>query len=400
MTIHYNVLVCHNYYRRRSGEGSVVHREIELLREHGHTVTSFTYDNIDAEGMSAIGIGSRAISSRQTGRDLREILQSSEFDIAHVHNTWLLMSPNVYKYLWQAGIPVVKTVHNYRWLCPVATFYRNGNRCHECTDKFGGVIHGILHKCYHGSLSGSTIASARLLLHRDILRTFQRYVDVIIVQNKFVKEKLVSNGFPVGKMAIKGNFLKRDEIIKSEPADFGISAGRLEPTKGLATLLDACEKSGIRMKLFGKGPMHDWLQNQIRQRFSETHQVSLMGYVPRQELLDNFATTRALIFPSEWYESYPISIVEAMAHGKPVISSNIGGMLSIVEDGYNGLFFDVGDSDSLASKMEMLWSDQSLYERLSAGARETYEKVMSPEVNYELLMDIYQRAIHFRHDSN
>jgi glycosyltransferase involved in cell wall biosynthesis len=394
------ILICHNYYARRSGEESVVERESALLKEKGHSVSIFSYDNRDAQNMNPAGLGLRALYSRQTGRDLMSILRETEFDIAHVHNTWLLMSPTVYKYLWQDGIPVVKTVHNYRWLCPVATFYRDGIRCHDCVEKIGGVLHGIVHKCYLDSLSGSSTASARLFLHRDLLQTFNKYIDVIVVQNNFVKEKLIAAGFPAERMAVKGNFLKRDEIVQSAPGDFYIAAGRLEPAKGLATLLDACEETGIRTKIFGEGPMHDWLQGQIESRFAQNQNVQLMGYVSRQELLDNFATTRALIFPSEWYESYPISIVEAMAHGKPVIASNIGGMLSIVDDGMNGLLFEVGNSHALASKLNMLWEDDNLYEKLSRGARETYEKVMSPEVHYDLLMKIYQSAIDRRQSSS
>jgi glycosyltransferase involved in cell wall biosynthesis len=390
------VLVCHNYYRRRSGEGSVVHREIELLEEQGHLVTLFSYDNLDAEKLGALKIGTRAIYSRQTGRDLEQVLQSNTFDIAHVHNTWLLLSPAIYRYLWKSGIPVVKTIHNYRWLCPIGTFYRDGDRCHDCVEKFGGALHGVLHRCYRGSLPASIATATRLIFHRDLLHTYQRYIDVVVVQNEFVRKNLISYGFPQEKMEIKGNFLKRNEIGKTVTEDFGIFAGRLEATKGLSTLLDACEKSGIKLRIFGKGPMHAWLKEQIDRRFATTEQVQLMGYVSREEILENFANARALVFPSEWYESYPISIVEAMAHGKPVISSNIGGMLSIITDEKNGLFFEVGDPDSLSDQMKRLWSDDELYARLSEGARKTYEEQMSPEANYELLMGIYQKAIDSR----
>ena len=180
------VLICHNYYGRRSGEGSVVEREAALLQEQGHSVSIFSYDNQDAHAMGRVELGLRALYSRQTGRDLKSLLEEQSFDVAHVHNTWLLMSPTVYRDLWRAGLPVVKTVHNFRWLCPVATFFRDGQRCHDCLEHPAGLLNAIVHRCYEGNLAGSAVAAGRLFIHRDLLRVYWRYIDVIVLQNEFV----------------------------------------------------------------------------------------------------------------------------------------------------------------------------------------------------------------------
>ena len=112
--------------------------------------------------------------------------------------------------------------------------------------------------------------------------------------------------------------------------------------------------------------------------------------------MDTVAAAQAVVFPSEWYESYPISIVEAMANGKPVVASRLGSMPSIVREGVNGILFEPGNAEDLASKMVQMAMNGKLRRRLADGARRTYEADMSPEANYKKLMAIYDRAIRIR----
>jgi len=392
------ILICHNYYARRSGECAVVDQEAALLREKGHDVEQFSYDNADFLGFrfsERTKAGFRAIYSTRTDRDIRRFLLGKTFDVAHVHNTWGVMSPSIYKALWLESLPVVKTVHNFRWLCPVGTFYRDGRLCHDCVEKPGGVIHGVVHRCYQGNLAGSMMASTRLFVNRDLLRIFDRYIDIIVVQNTFVRDRLIQNGFPAEKMALKGNFLRRREFEPTR-GDHAIFLGRLEASKGLRTLLDAMEGTTIPLRIFGQGPLEPWLRDQVARRFGPAGRVSYEGYASRPVLMQALASSRAVVFPSEWYESYPIAIVEAMAHGKPVIASDLGSIPSIVEHEVNGLLFKPGDPQALATQIDRLWSDDSLQERLEAGAKAAYEAKMAPEANYRTLMQIYEAAIESR----
>ena len=180
------------------------------------------------------------------------------------------MSPSVYRTLWLSGVPVVKTVHNYRWLCPVGTFFRDGHVCEECISRVGGPLRAIAHRCFRQSTSGSAVAAARLFLHRDMLRTWHKYIDVIVVQTEFVRAKLIANGFPADRMVIKGNFIKRPGL-QATPTRNGpmVFFGRLEPTKGLDTLLTALQRSGTRLRIFGKGPLSDWVRDEVKASFRQ-----------------------------------------------------------------------------------------------------------------------------------
>nr|MBN1228229.1 glycosyltransferase [Anaerolineae bacterium] len=393
------ILICHNYYRDRSGEASVVKNEMRLLQEQGHVVDLFTADNAEVNPSGIINqarAGLNAISNGRTAAQIRQLLATKQYDVAHVHNTWLVMSPSVYRALWQAGIPVVKTVHNYRWLCPTANFYRDGRVCHDCTEKPCGLLHAVKNRCYHDSTGMSAIAAGRLLVNRDLLRTFHRFIDVIVVQNDFVKKQLISRGFPAEKMMVKGNFVHRPQVDTHQRLDHMVFFGRLAEEKGLDTLLDAAEMTGVRLHIFGQGPISERVAAQVEERFGHSGRVRFRGYAPYDELVETIATAQATIFPSEWYESFPITITESMAYGKPLIASNLGAMSVIIRDGYNGLHFEAGNAHSLAEKIRWFQSDPHLQEKLCAGARETYKTTMTPEVNYTRLMEIYDRAVRVR----
>ena len=386
------ILVCHTYYRQRSGECAVVEREAELLRGQGHEVSLFTYDNRCGDSVPSLRLAARTIYSRGTKDELRRFVGPQSFDVAHVHNTWLMASPSLYPALGSIGVPVVKTIHNYRWLCPVATFYRGGRRCHDCLDQPGGILHAILHRCYGGSVGGSVTAAARLSLARDVLKLYQRFVDVIIVQNEFVESLLVRGGFDRSRMVTKGNFVRIPPDIGPSRGEYLIFYGRHEASKGLATLLDAMGQVQVPLRVYGEGPMTDWLQAEIDRRFGGSGHVKMAGHVPRRVLDEAIAGSRAVVFPSEWYESYPLTIVEAMAFGKPVIASNLGGGATIVKDGLNGLLYPPGDAEALAARVRRLWQDRQLQDRLEAGAREAYLREMTPEASYTRLMYAYDKA--------
>ena len=98
-------------------------------------------------------------------------------------------------------------------------------------------------------------------------------------------------------------------------------------------------------------------------------------------------------FPSEWYEGFPMTIVEAFSLSKPVIATRLGSMLEIVEDSKTGLLFEPGDPDDLAEKVKWLWSHEDDGMRIGReGLNEVKEKY-TPQKNYETLMDIYRTAI-------
>src|SRR5271170_2439903 len=158
------ILIIHNSYQQRGGEDVVVERESALLRSFGHEVVEYRRTNREfAEhrlgGLAAAG---RGLWSNTSYREVVELIEASRPDVAHVHNTFVLISPSVYYACRRLGIPVVQTLHNYRLICARADLFRAGAICEECLGKrfpWPGIKRG----CYHASSSQTAVVAA---LHR------------------------------------------------------------------------------------------------------------------------------------------------------------------------------------------------------------------------------------------
>nr|WP_051017797.1 glycosyltransferase [Pontibacter sp. BAB1700] len=100
-----------------------------------------------------------------------------------------------------------------------------------------------------------------------------------------------------------------------------------------------------------------------------------------------------LIFSSEWLETFGMTIIEAFSTGTPVIAAKMGGAAQLVEDGVNGLHYSPGKAEELAERVHHLQQYPRLIRQLGTAARQSYEVKYTPEVNYRLLLSIYEDVI-------
>ncbi len=170
-------------------------------------------------------------------------------------------------------------------------------------------------------------------------------------------------------------------------------AGRLSEEKGLRTLLAAWRRlnSPISLEVVGDGPLLPSLQSEALRHGLEN--VHFSGWMPRDRTFAAMKRARFLIFPSEWYEGFGMTIIEAFACGVPVICSRLGAMEELVEDGRTGLHFSPRDAEDLARKVEWAWSHPEEMGAMGRSARAEYEVKYSAERNCQMLLDIYQRTI-------
>jgi glycosyltransferase involved in cell wall biosynthesis len=387
------VLVVNNYYKSPGGEDAVFAAEVDLLSRYGHEVITYTKHNEAIEHANAALVAAAAVWSRESQTELSGVLSKAPVDVVHFHNTFPLISPSAYYACRDAGVPVVQTLHNYRLLCPVATLYRDGRPCEDCLDRTVAWP-GILHACYHKSRVHSTAVVGMLALHR-YLRTWQRSVNVYIALTRFARIKFSKGGIPAEKIVVKPNFVARDPGIGERGGRYGLFVGRLTPEKGVWTLLRAWgQLSRIPLKVVGAGGEGDAMRDFVAANGLES--VELLGRKTREEVLDLMKQARFLVFPSEWYEGFPVTIVEAFACGLPVIAARLGSMAEIVDDGRTGLLFPPGDCAALAAAVTAVWEDRQGLERLAQGARTEYERVYTPARNYRKLLEIYGRAMRTR----
>jgi FkbM family methyltransferase len=284
-------------------------------------------------------------------------------------------------------VPVLQTLHNYRLLCPAATFYRDGHICQECLDH--GLHRSVQHGCYRDSRSATAAVAMMLTVHRAT-DTWNRKVDAYVALTEFARQKFVEGGLPADKIFVKPNFVSPDPGMRQSSGDYAICAGRLSPEKGLSTLLSAWERLGKRipLRVLGDGPERAQLES--RAKAAGLDNISFLGHLSRQETWEMIGKAKCLIVPSECYETFALTIAEAFACGTPVICSRLGAMQEVVDDGRNGLHFTGGDADDLAGKVDWAWSHPRELQWMSMEGRREYEAKYTAEKNYEALCHIYE----------
>ena len=388
-----SVLLVHNRYQERGGEDAVFEAETRLLESHGHPAACLEFDNADIPDQRSPLLSARlAVSTIWSASAASRVLDAvSRFqpDLVHFHNTFPQVSPSAYAACRKAGVPVVQTVHNYRLICPNADFFRQGRICEDCLGKtlpWPGVWHG----CYRGSRGQTTVVAAMLAVHR-LRHTWDSNVDSYIALTSFAREKLIEGGLPPDKIVVKPNFLDQYAPVGAHDGDFVLFVGRLVTNKGVETLLQAWTSPDDLppLRIVGDGP----LAQVVEAAAGSNPNIHYLGRRPRESVLKSMGQAQALIFPSRWYEGFPMTIVESLACGLPVIASRLGAMGEIVEDNRTGLHFEPGNPADLAAKVKWAWTQKEEMRRMGLEARREYESKYTADQNYDQLIKIYERAL-------
>src|SRR5436190_23308519 len=385
------VLVVHNRYRsaQPSGENAVVEEESALLRDAGAVVELLTVESDDIAGWPAakrLTLPARVVWSREGARTVRRAIAGFRPDVVHAHNTFPLLSPAALRAAHGTGVRVVQTLHNFRPLCPAATFLRDGRVCEDCLGRV--PVPAVIHGCYRSSRVATLPIAVKDAVHSAI-GTWSNAVDTYITPSDFARSRYLKAGWPAERIVVKYNTAP-DPGPPAPTYDGGfLCLSRLYPEKGVDVLLDAWERAfpdgGPRLRIVGSGE----LESEMRDRAAGLPGVELTGQVPRERGLEILAGARALVVPSRWYEVFPRIVAEAYALGVPVIASRLGSLGEIVTDGETGLHAAPGDAADLARALRALAADRTLAERLGAGARRAYERSLSPKATTDRLLEIY-----------
>ena len=388
------VLLVHNYYREAGGEDAVFEAECALLEAHGHSVIRYCKHNRTIEGAgSMLRLAAHAAWNPAVHRKLRTLARSERPDVAHFHNTFPLISPSAYYALAEARIPIVQTLHNFRFSCLIGILYRNEQICEECVGRrlpWPGVIHG----CYHGSVIGSGAVAAAHLVHHS-LGSWVDKTARCIVMTEFGRQRCIQSGFPPERLCIKPHFVPFDGGAASDDEGFVLFVGRLSSEKGVRTLLKAWEQGEagrIPLRIVGAGA----LAEDVKRAAARCPTIEYLGRKTSAEVLALIGRAAFVIIPSECYETFGLVAIEAFSRGTPVVASARGGLVELVEHGRTGLCFRPGDPTDLAEKAAALYYVQQLRRAMRPACRAEYEGKYTPARSYAMLMNIYQTMLDSR----
>jgi glycosyltransferase involved in cell wall biosynthesis len=387
-----NIILVHNSYQRPGGEDVAFEQERQLLIRGGHHVVTYRRSNLEIEDYSVLqrlALVKDVVWAADTRKEFARLLLQEKPQLVHIHNTFVMASPSIYSVCREARVPVVQTLHNYRLLCPAATFFRDGRVCKECVDH--SLWRGVRYGCYRESRAATAAVAFMLEAHRR--RGTWVQVDSYVALTNFARGMFVRGGLPPDKIFVKPHFVYPDPGACRSAGEYALFVGRLSPEKGVGMLVSAWEhlRKRIPLLIVGDGPLRAELEARVARR--HLSDVSFRGHLSRDQVLAAMKEARFLIVPSECYETFSAAICEAFSCGAPVICSRLGAMEELVKHGGTGLHFDPGESRDLAVKVEWAWDHPAEMELMGQEARNEYAAKYTSERNYEMLMEIYQRTM-------
>jgi len=378
-----------------------------LLERRGHTVIPFSMrdernletpyaryfvdkvDFFDSRTRDLPAMALRVLYSTQARKRIEALIEDTQPDIAHLHNVAHQLSPSILHSLKKYGIPVIQTVHDYKFGCPTYMFYTEGQVCERC--KGHRYYNVVLHKCNHGSLAASALNCAEMYLH-DLMGIYDN-VDLYISPSNFLREKMIDYGVSAARVVWIPNFIALDEYTPEYThGDYFLFFGRLLGLKGIRTLLSAMQSiNDAQSYVVGEGELRPELESYVSEH--KMGNVSFLGYKSGEELKSIIAKSMFSVIPSEWYENLPYAVLESFALGTPVLGANLGGIPELIEPGVDGELFEPGNVDDLVQKIRHLVEHRESLPEMGRRARAKIERHYSADEHYDRVMPLYRALL-------
>lgn len=295
--------------------------------------------------LDKLAMAGKVIYSGEAKRKVAALLDEFPADVAHAHCIYHHLSPSVLGELKQRGIPAVMTAHDLKLACPAYKMLNRGGVCEKC--RSGNLLHLMANRCVRDSLPVSVLIMLESAVHKS-LGLYRRNLDRVVTPSLFYKQKLMEWGWPEKQLAYIPNYVNAAAYTPRGPGDYFFYFGRLALEKGVATLIKAAARAGVKLRIAGTGPESQALKALAAEVGGD---IEFLGFVSDEPLWKWVREARAIVLPSEWYENAPMSVLEAYASGKPVIGARMGGIPEMIRDGETGALFESGNVEELAASM-------------------------------------------------
>jgi glycosyltransferase involved in cell wall biosynthesis len=326
----------------------------------------------------------RPFGSPSVRRNFKRLVNDFKPDILHVNNIHSQLSPIIAKIAYKRKIPVVWTLHDYKLVCPAYLFISNAKICEACLTNKWSVIRK---RCIKQSWLASIMAFCEFRFWN--FKKLSKITNMFISPSSFLKGKMMMGGFESAKIQVISNFVNEEKFFPSEQIreNYYCYVGRLSFEKGIETLLKAAtELPQYTLKLIGTGP----IEKDLKSRYTSSN-IEFLGYKNWSDLKRLIEGSRFLVMPSTWYENNPLSVIESLCLGTPVIGANIGGIPELIDNEINGLLFESGNITDLQNKISYLWENSANYN--SSSIANVARIKFNSESYYEKLLKIYIDAL-------
>lgn len=393
------VLIVNKFYYPRGGDCICTINLEKMLGKQGYEVAIYAMnypDNITcgytkyfapevsfSSGVrSKISAIQRIFGIGNITNSFKKILTEFKPDIVHFQNIHSYLSPVVVRLAKEFGAKTIWTMHDYKLLCPSYSCRRPGNN--NCTLCFSDKSNVTRFRCMKGSSTASILAKLEALYWNK--EKLQHYTDAFICPSLFMKQKMQEGGFNEKKLFHICNFIdpiKYDLMKKIHMADretYYCYVGRLSEEKGIETLLKAASTLPHTLKIAGDGPQKTVLEQKYNFK-----NIEFLGNLNAKEIVELLSKAQALVIPSEWFENNPLSVIESLCMGTPVIGARSGGIPELIDDSC-GITFTPQNVIELRQTIQRIYSSNPFDFNYIA---EKSRKKFSSETHFQSLIRLY-----------
>lgn len=363
------VLMVNKFLYPNGGSETYIFKIGEWLEKNGHEVQYFGMEHVgrcvgnrvnaytsdmDFHGgsiLSKLTYPIKTIYSSEARKQIRKVLDDFKPDVCHINNFNYQLTPSIILEIkkWNEDCRIVFTAHDYQLVCP-NHMCNNPNTHENCEKCLGGhFINCTKGKCIHGSTAKSAIGTMEAMLWNGngVYKNF----DKIICCSEFLKTKMDTNPVFAERTIALHNFVEKVENKDAEKKDYVLYFGRFSEEKGIGTLIQAAkELPDINFIFAGTGP----LENEI----NGVANIKNVGFQKGEALEALIRGAKFSVYPSEWYENCPFSVMESQMYGTPVLGADIGGIPELIRVGETGELFESGNKKELKSKIREMSSKQ------------------------------------------
>jgi glycosyltransferase involved in cell wall biosynthesis len=392
------IILANKFYYPRGGDCIYTMELEKLLIENGHEVaifsmkhpknfksdfTSYFPSEVDYSKRNILGLFKffiRPIYSREVSRKFQKLLNEFNPDIIHLNNIHSHLSPVLAQIAYSYKIPVIWTMHDYKLACPSSAFLRNNKICTLCIQDKKSVLK---FKCHKNSYLISLLAYFESV--RWSSKRINQYTSKFIAPSKFLKTILYDIKIPEEKITAMPNFVNFDiNKVQLKRDNYIVYLGRLSKEKGIYSLLNVIkELPEFHLKVIGNGPLYKDLKLNL-----SLNNVEYLGFIEHDIIFNIISKAKFLVIPSEWFDNNPLTVIEALICGTPVLGSKIGGIPEMINS-TNGLLFNPFDSVDLKEKIIAINNISFDYECISKEAKEKF----SSKKYYDNIFKIYKKII-------
>lgn len=353
----------------------------------GNRVNAYTSD-MDFHGGSKLAkltYPLKTIYSSEARTQLRKVLDDFQPDVCHLNNFNYQLTPSmileIVKWRKQVGkqCKIVFTAHDYQLICP-NHMMNNPNTNQNCEKCLGGKFTNCMKgKCIHGSTAKSAVGMMEAYFWK--WKGVYKYIDKMICCSEFLKKKMDSNPLFAKKTITLHNFVEHVEWKQTEKKNYVLYFGRFSTEKGIETLIQVCKQlPNVPFIFAGTGPLEETI--------NDIPNIKNVGFQKGKALEKLIREAQFSIYPSEWYENCPFSVMESQMYGTPVLGARIGGIPELIEEGRTGELFESRNVEDLKNKILGLWEKREKIEKYNKNCKRI--KFDTIEEYVEQLMMIYK----------